>query len=120
MITPKYRIWDKKRNEWYGESDTNVITCYWFSLFGECTMFQSMKFDDLDSIELEYCIGSDMDDVDVYTGDIVSLKESENDWEVVFDSSLLQYVLRCWNITTHFMLRNVKVKGNIHGRLYSL
>ena len=70
----KFRAWDNKRKEWYGESCPDILTFKGFHIFGECTMMCMPRLEDLKHLTIEQLTGKqDIKGKDLYEGDVVKV-----------------------------------------------
>jgi len=107
----KFRAWDKKRKEWYRESDPSSPTYYGFHIWGECTMLAAPHLDDLQYLEVTQYIGlKDSNDKEIYEGDILRINdEPDSNVDSVDDITNIGYL-------KGFIGRGrpVEIIGNVH------
>lgn len=124
-----FRIWDSRNNEWLGESDENCLTYYGFHLFGECTLFQQIPYEDIQYLVIEEGIRrKDINDKEIYVGDIVEFEDYQSTnglvhvGEIFYDPKISAYQIREISQDCHVLIHdlrdnqrgNYKVIGNIH------
>lgn len=122
-----FRIWDLDKNEWLGASDDDCLTYNGFHLVGECTLFQQIPVDGHLIIE-EGIRRKDINDKDIYVGDIVEFEDYQSAnglvhvGEVFYDYKISAYQIREISRDCHVLIHdmrdnqrgNYKVIGNIH------
>lgn len=110
-----FRVWDKKRNEWYGQSNDSVLVLKDFTLFGECMYFCPPSIGDLQYLETDMYTGvNDLRDIKIYSNDVCQVHFPE---EHRWDTGLVTFKDGAFYVGSH-LLADVKDRCEVIGNIY--
>ncbi|MCK5020966.1 MAG: hypothetical protein KAS32_28385 [Candidatus Peribacteraceae bacterium] len=123
------RAWDKKRGEWYRESDSSSLTFKDFAVFGECTMLCTPSITDLQYLDITQTAGiTDINGGHIYENDILLWNDTH--WVCSWNKRMNRMFFESidsflrppnvkkqwgeWHWSTERACRAVEVVGNIY------